>query len=166
VCAVAVTAGVWAADAAPANGDTASAVTDSSETAVLSDRTDVYYFHRTIRCENCLRFEAYAEEALRSNFPEELANGRLTWSVLDFENEANATMVEHYDVFESSLIVSEIAAGDERDWKKLEAIWSIRSDKSAFLDYVAVEVESLLIRECLGEPNDKSSVPVHGELVP
>jgi hypothetical protein len=137
-------AGVSAA--VPSAPDTqAAAVLDSTVVSEpAADRVRVYYFHRTIRCGNCLKFEAYAHEALSSRFPEELGDGRLVWTVLDFEDETNAELVDYYDIFESSLVISEIASGEESDWQKLEAIWWLVYDKPAFLDYVAAEVDSAL----------------------
>ncbi len=124
------------------------AVPDSLEPVELhaprSDRVVAYYLHRTIRCETCLKFEAYADEALRSSFPEELADGRLVWSVLNVDDESSATLVDVYDIFESSLVVSTVDAGEERSWEKLEAIWGLVGDKPSFLSYIQSEVEARL----------------------
>ena len=167
VCATALLGHVSVADAQTLARTTAAAASDSCATVAQPDRVDVYYFHATFRCENCLRFEAYAEEALRSRFPAELDRGRLTWSVLDFEEETNATLVDSYGIFESSLVVSEVRGNKERAWKKLEAIWSLVEDGQAFMDYVAAEVDSVLPDGPGGEIDDAEGVvPVHGQLVP
>ena len=120
------------------------------------DRVVVHYFHRTIRCDTCLRFEAYADEALRSRFAEELADGRLVWSVLNVDDESNATLVDAYDIFESSLVVSAVEAGEERSWEKLEAIWGLVGDKPSFLSYVQSEVEANLNEVREPEPTHSS----------
>lgn len=109
-----------------------------------ADRIVVNYFHRTLRCDTCLKFEAYSEEALRTSFPDELAGGRVVWRVLNLDDAENGHYEEEYDLFESSLVVIVKSGGRVVDWKKLEAIWGFVQDKPVFLDYVALEVEKSL----------------------
>lgn len=134
--------------ASPGGDELAAAATDSTESAAseapLANHVQVYYFHRTLRCDTCLKFEAYADEALRSHFAEELSDRRLVWSVLDLDDESSATLVDAYDIFESSLVVSAVEAGEERSWEKLEAIWGLVGDKPSFLSYIQSEVEARL----------------------
>jgi len=146
--------GLCAGAAVPSGGvpgppDTAAvvngaAVPDSLEPetprAPRPDRVVVYYFHRTLRCDTCLKFEAYTDEALHSRFAEELADGRLVWSVLNVDDESTAALVDAYNIFESSLVVSVVDAGEERSSEKLEAIWGLVGDKPSFLSYVQSEV--------------------------
>ena len=161
----------------PGQPDTAAAVVngaavpDSVELeeppAPRPDRIVVYYFHRTLRCDTCLKFEAYTDEALRSYLVEELADGRLVWSVLNVDDESNATLVDAYDIFESSLVVSAVDAGEERSWEKLETIWGLVGDKPSFLSYIQSEVEARLsevrrpesthssVRDSVVQPNKK-----------
>lgn len=159
VALLACSVGLSAGAAGPSGGvpeppDTAAALVntaavpdsvDSEEPrAPRPNRVVVYYFHRTLRCDNCLKFEAYADEALRSRFVEELADGRLVWSVLNLDDESSTTLVDAYDIFESSLVVSAVKAGEERSWEKLEAIWGLVGDKPSFLSYIQSEVEASL----------------------
>jgi hypothetical protein len=154
----------------PAKGDTtarrAVAPPDSTASARPADRVEVYYFHRTARCENCLKFEAYAEEALRTSFAEALADGSLEWRVVNVDDTTNAHFVDDYDLFESSLVVSRVREGAETAWRKLDAIWSLADDKDAFLEYVAFEVGEELKRLREDRPPDSGPVPVHRQLVP
>ncbi|MFH1688692.1 MAG: nitrophenyl compound nitroreductase subunit ArsF family protein [Candidatus Eisenbacteria bacterium] len=159
------------ADGASSGGDApeaaASDSTASSELgAPLANHVQVYYFHRTLRCDTCLKFEAYAEEAIRSRFAEELADGRLVWSILNLDDESSTTLVDAYDIFESSLVVSVVEAGEERSWEKLETIWGLVGDKPTFLSYIQGEVEASLsearkpdlpcgsVRDSVAQPNE------------
>lgn len=107
-------------------------------------RVVVSYFHRTIRCETCLRFETLTDRVLRETFAGELADGRLEWRVMDFEEPGHEAEVAKYDIFESALIVSRIAGDDETEWKKLDAIWNLVADEALFLQYVQGEVAAYL----------------------
>jgi hypothetical protein len=149
--------------AMPARQDSAAAARVDS----CRNQVHVYYFHPTIRCQTCLTFEAYAWEAISSRFADELVNGRLAWSVLNMEDESNASLASEHGVFESALVVSVVHGGVERSWKRLEDIWWLVQDKSRFLDYVTAQVDSALARcDAEGRGDAASAVPVHGELVP
>jgi hypothetical protein len=104
----------------------------------------VSYFHRTIRCETCLKFEALTERALRDAFADELASGRLEWRVADFEEPWHEGDVAKYDIFESALIVSRFVGANEVEWKKLDAIWDLVGDDQVFIQYIQGEVGAYL----------------------
>jgi len=112
--------------------------------AVGALRVVVSYFHRTIRCETCLKFEELADRALREAFAVELASGRLVWRVADFEEPGHESDVAEYDILESSLIVSRFAGDEEMDWKKLDAIWDLVKDEEVFVQYIQGEVAAYL----------------------
>jgi hypothetical protein len=130
--------------AAPAPGDTAPALVPPPTAAVEPSRAVVYYFHRTIRCVTCLKFEELTERALRGGFADELASGRLAWRVMDFEESENEPLATKYDVFESSVVVSKLAGEREVEWKKLEDIWGLVEYEGAFIQYVQSEVAAYL----------------------
>ena len=131
----------------PAEGDS-SFVPDSlhvpAADSLPADRVIVYYFHRTARCDRCLKFEAYADAALRAGFPGELADGTLIWSVVNIDEERNEAFVDSYDIFESSLVVSTVRDSSEVRWKKLEEIWYLVEDRDAYVDFIVTEVDSAL----------------------
>ena len=104
----------------------------------------VFYFHRTIRCETCLKFEALTERALRDAFADELASGRLVWQVMDFEEPGNEPLTSKYGIFESSVVALKLAGESEVEWKKLDAIWTLVGDEGAFMDYIESEVSAYL----------------------
>jgi hypothetical protein len=156
------------AGTAISNGAGEPASRDTIATAdTCRERVHVYYFHRNIRCQTCRTFEAYSLEALTTGFADELRDGRIVWEVLNMDDQSNSRLVDAYDVFESSLIVSVVEDGEEKSWEKLEAIWGLVRDKSAFLDYVSAEVDSALAAETKEAPHyGERPLPVHGQLVP
>ena len=112
--------------------------------AAEPSRVVVSYFHGSVRCETCLRFEALSDRALREAFPAQLAAGRVAWRVMDFEEPGHEVEVARYDVFESSLVVSRFVGDAEVEWKKLDAIWGLTTDDGAFVAYVRSEVDAYL----------------------
>ena len=130
--------------AAPASADAAPTGSPAPADRVEPSHVMVFYFHRTIRCETCLKFEALTERALRDAFADELASGRLVWQVMDFEEPGNEPLTSKYGIFESSVVALKLAGESEVEWKKLDAIWTLVGDEGAFMDYIESEVSAYL----------------------
>ncbi len=134
-----------------------------SHCAPRSDRVVVYYFHHTLRCETCLRFEAYTDEALRTTFADELGVGELEWHVVNLDDAGSEHFVDDYDITENSVVVVGFRGGEQREWTNLDAIWGCVADKPTFLSFIRDQVEERLSRARGPEPRrgseDDSSVP-------
>jgi hypothetical protein len=111
---------------------------------VLPDRVDILYFHRTARCENCVRFEEYSAGVLADSLSLELERGTVTWRTVNLDDEVEGALVERYDVFESSLVLSVVEDGEEVEWSKLDGIWVFVEDEAMFRRYVLGEVVNAL----------------------
>ena len=149
-------------DVAPGVPDTTTptavvATPDSTETRVpLPDRVVVYYFHRTLRCDTCLKFEAYTDEALGAAFADELGDGTLEWHVVNLDEHDFEHFVDDYYITESSVIAVEFLGGEQQEWTNLDAIWGFVGDKPTFLSYIQNEVASRLTRVVGREPTNSS----------
>jgi hypothetical protein len=104
----------------------------------------VYYFHGTVRCATCEKFEKYTKEALETGFPAELKNGSLEWRVLNVEEPQNEHFVRDYQLTTRSVILVDVLDGQEKRRKNLTAIWDLVGNKDAFLEYIQSETRSYL----------------------
>ena len=123
------------------------ATTDSAASDSLRavpDRVDVLYFHRTARCENCLRFEEYTAGVLADSLSPELERGTVTWRTVNLDDEGEEGLVERYDIFESFLVLSVVEGGEEVAWSTLDGIWVFVEDEASFRRYVLAEVLNAL----------------------
>jgi hypothetical protein len=121
--------------------------TDASSSAVdplPADGLVAIYFHGNIRCPTCQTIEAYAQEAVDTNFAEELTAGKLTWQVLNYEATENAHFVSEYEIAAPTVVLVKRAAGRDAQWQNLSRVWEFVGDKPAFVDYIAAETKSLL----------------------
>lgn len=103
-------------------------------------RVAVYYFHRTARCNNCLKFEAYTEEALRSGFARELADGLLEWRVVNLDEGDNEHFVDDFGLSKSAVVLTVLRGDEVVDSEDLIAIWTFLDDRAAFASYIQGEV--------------------------
>jgi len=128
--------------------------TSETETAATAEKLAdaphhviAYYFHGTQRCKTCLHIESTAKEAIEMAYQDELNAGRLEWKAVNFEEEANAEMANHYELVASSLVIVEFENGEETRWKTLDRVWELAWDDEPFNTYVVAEVGKFLTPE-------------------
>ncbi len=127
-----------AAQSAPAN---------ASETANLLQhqvKTVVYYFHGNMRCASCRKIEAYTKEALQSEFAEALQTGNLELQVINVDESANEHYVQDFQLYTRSVILERRAGDQQQQWKNLDQVWSLIRDKTAFMEYVQKQIETMM----------------------
>ena len=95
-----------------------------------------YYFHGNLRCSTCRTIEAYSEEAIRSEFADELASGRLAWRVVNVEEPESKHFVKEFELVTRSLVLADYEDGEVTRWENLKQVWQLVRDKEQFLDYV------------------------------
>ena len=120
-----------------------SARTNSASPA-QANRVIAYYFHGNFRCSTCYAMEQYSKEAIEANFKNELASGKLVFSVINTDEKGNEHYVKDYQLYTKSLVLSLIKDGKEIKSKNLTKIWEYVSNKKAFFDYVSEEVNNFL----------------------
>ena len=103
-----------------------------------------YYFHGNLRCKTCRTIEAYSEEAIQSEFADELASGRLAWRVVNVEEPENKHFVKDFELVSRSLVLTEYEDGEVIRWQNLKQVWQLVRDKEKFLDYVHTSTREFL----------------------
>jgi hypothetical protein len=125
-----------------------SQVINAAETPQGSQKTTAtivaYYFHGNFRCYNCFTIEQYSKEAIEKYFPEQLKNGKLTFSVINTDMPENEHFIKDYQLYTKSLIVAEFKNGKQVRWTNLAKVWDYIKDRDAFYNYVKTEVEKYL----------------------
>jgi hypothetical protein len=118
---------------------------DARTNQTEADKVLVYYFHGTVRCATCRNIEAYAEEAIRTSFPDDLASGKMVWRALNTDEPENSHFLQDYQLVTSSLVLVGVDNNVQMRWKNLDKVWQYVDFKPQFNEYV---VEST--REFMG----------------
>ncbi len=133
-------------------------------TLAVQDGVRVYYLHGNTRCPTCRSIEAYAEEAVRSGFADELKSGKINWRVINYESPGNEHYAMDYKVVAPNVVLAMFKDGKQVKWKGLPEVWEHVSDKDVFFAFVQTN-----LREFLGQPPAESPtapLPVARRTVP
>ena len=108
-----------------------------------ADRVDVVYFHRTQRCYSCRYVEAATRDTVETYFSDELASGKLTFQVINVQDEENADIVKKYGAFTSSLFINTIRDGTDHIEEATDVYLLIGKDE-AFVMALKSKIEKSL----------------------
>ncbi len=104
----------------------------------------VYFFYNDIRCDVCLRLEAYAVEALKMHFADELASGAIQWRMLSMDDPENEHYLIDFELYSKSVVLVDPENGTPVRFKNLEDIWDLVYDKPAYIEYIRESIRDFL----------------------
>ncbi len=107
----------------------------------IDDYINVYYFHGTQRCHECLEMEAYIEECLESYFSEELADGTIRLKVINIDHRENQDYIDKYFIMYNSVILQKFVNNEATEWKYLDEAWNLVNNKKEFINFIKKEIE-------------------------
>jgi len=105
----------------------------------------LYYFHRTVRCNECIAMELNSREVLNNAFEDEVASGALEYRVVNLDDPGNEQYASAFELSYSSLVLSDQDdAGNVLQWKNLDEAWEKSRDPDAFKIYLTDAVSAWL----------------------
>jgi hypothetical protein len=104
----------------------------------------VYYFHSNTRCPTCRSIESQALEAVQSGFAAEVADGRLAWKTLNYEEFSGRELAREFDVQMPVVVLARFEGGRVAAWRRLDQVWALVGKKPAFLQFVQDEIQQML----------------------
>lgn len=114
------------------------------EGILQGDKTVVYFFHGNKRCKTCNNMEQYTRQSLRDNFGQQLADGSVELRLVNLDESKNAHFADDYGMDVRVVVLSRILDGKEVGWKKLERVWELSGDESAYREYIASSLSDML----------------------
>ena len=112
--------------------------------SVAGKRVIAYYFHGVKRCATCRKIETYTREAIETGYSVELKDGLLVFETVNVDKRQNEHFVTDFKLTTRSVVLVEIAGGEQKRWKNLSRIWELVGDESAFREYIDKEVAEYL----------------------
>lgn len=125
--------------------------TVETQTEKTPDKVIVYAAHMTFRCPECTQIEWLARGLVDAEFALEMAEDRLEFRPVDYMRDT--AFARKYNISSSTIIVVRMENGEERDFQRLDEVWTKIRDREEFFDYVRSAILKSL--DALGE--EKSS---------
>lgn len=117
---------------------------DATAKAIHPDGVTVINFHGERRCRTCIGIGALAKKTIDEEFAAEENAGKVHWEHINYDETDNAHFVEDYKLVSSTVLVSLWKDGKEVKWNRLDGVWDLYGDESAFRTYIAENVRELL----------------------
>ncbi|MCH7227922.1 nitrophenyl compound nitroreductase subunit ArsF family protein [Haloferula sp. A504] len=108
------------------------------------DGLTVLALHGDKRCRTCIRISDLAREEIGNRFAAELADGRLHWENVNYEQPEHRELAERYGLVSSTIVLSRWKDGAETDWKKLDEVWDLIGDEPEYREFIATRVAAML----------------------
>jgi len=127
-----------------AGGKTSDELATSDPGSVDQAELIAYYFHGTRRCATCKSLEAYTKEALESGFRDDLESGRIELQIVNIDETVNEHFVHDFELDARAIVIARFDNGQREQWKRLDRMWELVSDKNEFVQYVQSETQAML----------------------
>jgi len=95
----------------------------SQPQSIPPNRVDVIYFHVNQRCPTCLCFEQQVNHVIEAYFGDAITSGKLTYRVLNAQQQQNADIARKYGAVGSQLFINTVVNGQDHI-KDIQDIWN------------------------------------------
>ena len=93
-------------------------------------------------CQGCTNLGNYAEETIKTHFPEEYKSGKITYETVNYQDPKNRQIIEKYNVMGSSLYITVIKDGKE-EIIDANDMWNYVWDEDKYIDVFKNKLENL-----------------------
>ncbi len=128
-----------------ASGSSLAMPVENQSGSTPSDELVVYYFFSSTRCITCRAIEEQTQQALLKNFGEQIRAGDVVWRTLNYEDQANAEWSERFEIMMPVVVLTQYKGGELTNWKRLDEVWGLVSDETAFEQLIIENVEQMLV---------------------
>ena len=98
-------------------------------------KVEVFHFHGTHQCDSCIKVGQYAEDTVKTYFPNEMASGMLVFAHVNVDLPENKEIVSKYDASGSSLWIG-VYDSTGFHAEQNTNVWYKINDKQAYMSYL------------------------------
>jgi hypothetical protein len=100
----------------------------------------VSYAHATIRCVSCNTIERLVQETLDEQFAEAVTQKRIVLQEVNFQQDT--AFAKQYQIVANCVVLRQIKQGQETQHQRLDKVWELYEDPSAFKAYLGDAIRS------------------------
>jgi hypothetical protein len=109
-----------------------------------ANKIEVIDFHSTHRCMTCKAIEANTKYTLKTYFPNEISNGKITFQTINVDDEKNYKIAEEYEATGTALFLNVIKNGKETHIDLTDFAFLKGMEKKAFSEELKTKLEVAL----------------------
>ncbi|MFH0968348.1 MAG: nitrophenyl compound nitroreductase subunit ArsF family protein [Methanobacteriota archaeon] len=99
------------------------------------EKVEIYYFHPTNGCRSCSTVGDFAEETVKTYFPNEIKSKKLVFNHINYQDSSNAELVKQYEVTGSSLMIG--VHNTTRFYKEsVHKAWYMTGNQTQYMNYL------------------------------
>ena len=105
-------------------------------------KIEVIDFHATHRCKTCKAIEANTKYTLNTYFPNELKEGKITFDIINVDEEKNYDMAERFEAVGTALFLNVVANGQEKHIDLTDFAFLKGNEKDEFSKELKSKIET------------------------
>ncbi|MDX1828491.1 MAG: nitrophenyl compound nitroreductase subunit ArsF family protein [Lutibacter sp.] len=109
-----------------------------------ANKIEVIDFHSTHRCMTCKAIEANTKYTLKTYFANEISNGKITFQLVNVDDEKNYKMAEQFEATGTALFLNVIINGVEKHIDLTDFAFMKGMEKEAFAEELKSKLEAEL----------------------
>ncbi len=114
-----------------------------SRADVPADRLEIFYFHKTARCQSCTTVENYVSDVVRERFAEEVKGGLIDFRTINVDLPENELIARKFKATGSSLYLNRITGGQD-NIEFYSDVWRLFGNEEALKNQLEIKIKSLL----------------------
>lgn len=126
------------------SADAQSAQGKAFATTAKADKIEVLDFHNTHRCHTCLAIEKATKEVLNKDFANEMKAGKITFQLINADDDANLDIVKKFGAFGSSLYLNVWNSGKDQAIDLTDFAFMTVNDEAKFKKQLKEKIYSAL----------------------
>lgn len=116
----------------------------STAAKTKADKIEVLDFHNTHRCHTCLAIEKATKEVLNKDFANEMKAGKITFRLINADDDANLDIVKKFGAFGSSLFLNVWNSGKDKAIDLTDFAFMTVNDEAKFKKQLKEKIHSAL----------------------
>ncbi len=109
----------------------------------VSDKLEVYYFHRTARCYSCKTIGQYVKETIEQKYNEQTSNGLIDFREINVDLAENKEIAKKFQASGSSLFINRIIDNEDNIEQDID-VWKLVNNEAQFKNYLENKLNSYL----------------------
>lgn len=109
-----------------------------------ANKIEVIDFHSTHRCMTCKAIEANTKYTLKTYFANEISNGKITFQLVNVDDEKNYKMAEQFEATGTALFLNVIINGTEKHIDLTDFAFMKGMEKEVFASELKSKLEAEL----------------------